>query len=216
MPTTVEVRSIYSGPVRRSLQNLDKLKVPDSRLIDTEPPLQGGGALGDDLTLTIDEFTDEDPGIVPESGGGTAKFLRADGQWATVCRQVAIVQADLAGTTLATGWQLLSPFVTFTADATHRYEVSPRASFVATADSYLNVAITGGGLVTDDGYAQSGFTTQANTHQVAARNPFFVGPGCFKSLSGTVTLRLNAYLGTGGAAQAIGPAAISVIDLGAY
>lgn len=53
-----------------------------SRTINTTAPLNGGGALTGDLTLTIDQFTGSGPGSVPLSPGGTTAFLRADGQWA--------------------------------------------------------------------------------------------------------------------------------------
>lgn len=36
------------------------------------------------LTVALDIFTDTTPGLVPASGGGTTKFLRADGAWTVV------------------------------------------------------------------------------------------------------------------------------------
>ena len=39
---------------------------------------------GTDLTAILDIFTDSLQGLVPASGGGTSKYLRADGSWAAV------------------------------------------------------------------------------------------------------------------------------------
>ena len=56
--------------------------VTSERTINTTEPLTGGGNLGADLTLEINNFTNTKRGVVPASGGGTAKFMRADGTWA--------------------------------------------------------------------------------------------------------------------------------------
>lgn len=53
------------------------------RKIATTAPLTGGGALSANLTLGIGSFGSAASGIVPASGGGTTKFLRADGTWAS-------------------------------------------------------------------------------------------------------------------------------------
>jgi hypothetical protein len=58
--------------------------VTNARTISTTAPLQGGGDLSANRTLTIDEFTGSTPGSVPTSPGGTARFLRADGTWEIV------------------------------------------------------------------------------------------------------------------------------------
>jgi hypothetical protein len=55
--------------------------VPTSRNINTTSPLTGGGNLSADLTLAINTFSSGASGVVPASGGGTTKFLRADGTW---------------------------------------------------------------------------------------------------------------------------------------
>jgi len=55
--------------------------VPTTRRIDTALPLQGGGDLTVDRTITILNFTSVQRGVVPQSGGGTVNFLRADGSW---------------------------------------------------------------------------------------------------------------------------------------
>ena len=36
-----------------------------------------------DQTAYLTEFTSTDKGLAPASGGGTTKYLRADGTWAT-------------------------------------------------------------------------------------------------------------------------------------
>ena len=58
--------------------------VPSTRLINTTPPLQGGGDLSADRTLSIAVFTSTTNGAVPASGGGQVNFLRADGAWAAL------------------------------------------------------------------------------------------------------------------------------------
>lgn len=59
-------------------------KVNSSLTISTTPPLEGGGTLANNLSLTVDNFTSTTDGTVPASGGGTTNFLRADGTWQSV------------------------------------------------------------------------------------------------------------------------------------
>lgn len=47
--------------------------------------VSGGGStwtLNADSVVGLDVFTDVTNGVVPASGGGTSKYLRADGSWA--------------------------------------------------------------------------------------------------------------------------------------
>ena len=56
--------------------------VPPTRNVITTLPLEGGGSLGNDLTLSVNTFGASQTGVVPASGGGTTNYLRADGTWA--------------------------------------------------------------------------------------------------------------------------------------
>jgi hypothetical protein len=74
---------------------------PTARLLNTTAPLTGGGNLTADRTLGISAFAGSAAGAVPASAGGTANFLRADGQWAAPpmpAAGVAKYAAALAGT----------------------------------------------------------------------------------------------------------------------
>lgn len=79
--------------------------VTNARTISTTAPLQGGGDLSANRTLTIDEFAGSTPGSVPTSPGGTARFLRADGTWEIVYPLQDIDYGDITvsggGTTMA-------------------------------------------------------------------------------------------------------------------
>lgn len=55
--------------------------VPATRIIATTAPLTGGGDLSVDRTLAVSVFTSAANGVVPQSGGGTVNYLRADGTW---------------------------------------------------------------------------------------------------------------------------------------
>ena len=70
--------------------------VPAIRSINTTVPLSGGGDLSADRTLAVADFTTSTRGTVPASGGGTAFFLRADGDWCThlVAKATAPTAAD--------------------------------------------------------------------------------------------------------------------------
>ena len=57
--------------------------VATTRTISTTAPLQGGGDLSANRTLSIDSFAGSTAGAVPASTGGVVTFLRADGAWAT-------------------------------------------------------------------------------------------------------------------------------------
>ena len=57
--------------------------VATTRTISTTAPLQGGGDLSANRTLSIDSFAGSTAGAVPTSLGGVVTFLRADGAWAT-------------------------------------------------------------------------------------------------------------------------------------
>ena len=65
-----------------SVQALDsEVEELTFRSITTTSPLNGGGDLTADRTLTVDLFTGAGPGVVPGSPGGTTTYLRADGTW---------------------------------------------------------------------------------------------------------------------------------------
>ena len=52
--------------------------------IDGVPPIVVTGKLkNNNVSISVDQFTSNKPGVVPQSGGGITKFLRADGSWAT-------------------------------------------------------------------------------------------------------------------------------------
>ena len=58
--------------------------VQSARAINTTPPLQDGGNLSTDRTLSIDLFTATVKGAVPPPTTAAGKFLRDDGSWQTV------------------------------------------------------------------------------------------------------------------------------------
>lgn len=70
--------------------------VPETRTINTTPPLAGGGDLSANRTLSVALFTDLLSGIVPASGGGTTNFLRADGTWAAPPAPASTIVYDIA------------------------------------------------------------------------------------------------------------------------
>lgn len=51
------------------------------------------------FTITANNFTNTDAGIVPASGGGTANFLRADGTWAAPVGSGTVTSVTVNGTT---------------------------------------------------------------------------------------------------------------------
>lgn len=55
---------------------------PRARLISTTAPLQGGGDLTADRTLSVDLFTPTVKGVVPAPGTASTRYLRDDGTWA--------------------------------------------------------------------------------------------------------------------------------------
>jgi hypothetical protein len=59
----------------------------------TTAPLTGGGDLSQNRTLAVSDFTTAARGTVPASGGGTTKYLRADGTWAVPPDTAGIDQA---------------------------------------------------------------------------------------------------------------------------
>jgi len=78
--------------------------VPNSRTISTTAPLTGGGALSSNLTLAVNTFGPSQAGVVPQSGGGQATFLRADGQWQNVLNSQLQAAGFYATTTGGTGF----------------------------------------------------------------------------------------------------------------
>lgn len=65
-----------------SLQTTLDAKAIATRAINTTAPIQGGGDLSADRTISISSFAGSAAGVVPASAGGTSNFLRADGAWA--------------------------------------------------------------------------------------------------------------------------------------
>jgi hypothetical protein len=65
------------------LQSALNAKANASIQINTTSPLQGGGDLSANRTLSVLAFGAAQAGVVPASGGGSTSFLRADGVWAT-------------------------------------------------------------------------------------------------------------------------------------
>lgn len=82
---------------------LGYIPLSSSRNVNTTAPLAGGGTLTGDLTLTINQFTGTSPGSVPLSPGGTAAFLRADGQWAVPPGGSGGGVSSVAASTTSTG-----------------------------------------------------------------------------------------------------------------
>jgi hypothetical protein len=73
--------------------------VPATRLIDTTAPLEGGGTLDTDLSLSILDFTETESGAVPPPVTiDLTKFLRSDGSW-QVPAGPARYNADVGGST---------------------------------------------------------------------------------------------------------------------
>lgn len=104
-PFTVDAGSETVTKGARTQLNFTIDLAPESRMIATTAPLTGGGDLSADRTLAVSDFTSSTRGTVPASGGGTAFFLRADGDWCThiVAKSTTPTAADYGLASIPTG-----------------------------------------------------------------------------------------------------------------
>lgn len=169
---------------------------------------------------------DAHPGDHNQISGALSDIINhAQGVDATLAAQVMVghqvhqSQGMLAGGPMPTGqWNALAGVGgAFTAVAGHRYDVSFYATVQSTTTGWAALAFTGGGLVGGNNHNSFGFPVVAASFGYTAHFRFFVGPGLAASFpNGGVITGISANVAAGGSVSALGPAGISVIDLGVY
>ena len=165
---------------------------------------------GTQVTTILDTFTSTLKGLVPPSGGGTTKFLRADGTWGTVGAGVSI--SDVPPSSPVPGqiwWESDSgaAFIWFQdANSSQWVALDSSAGLVPVA-SLISPKMDGAAAIgVDTGWARGDHVHPSDTSRLALTGGALTGglTGTSISLSGTLTVGGNT---APGAISLNGPAA---------
>jgi hypothetical protein len=175
-----------------------------------------------ELTISLDLFTDTTMGGVPASGGGTTNFLRADGTWAAPPGGGGISDGDKGDITVSAGgatWTLDAAVVTNAKLANMATQTikgrntagsgDPEDLSVATVKTMLNLA---GSNTGDQTITLTGDVTGTGTGSFAATIANDAVTNAKLANVATATLKGRATAGTGDPEDLTGTQATALLD----
>ena len=105
--------SDVNKPVSTAQAAADLLKADKTTTISVTAPITGGGDLSANRTIGVNTFGTSQAGVVPQSGGGTANYLHADGSWAPPPGSGGLTDGDKGEVTVTAGvWSIDADVVT--------------------------------------------------------------------------------------------------------